>query len=77
MDRQFFGVFSSGPLYVLPIDVDLYGLDANNKTASFNGTFGREHRHTPGGRGWGKIGATGRSTRASTSQGAVSRIGRG
>jgi Alginate export len=59
MDRQFFGIFSSGPLYVLPIDVDLYWLDANNKTASFNGTFGREHRHTLGGRAWGKIGATG------------------
>jgi hypothetical protein len=59
MDRQFFGVFSSGPLYVLPIDVDLYWLDANNKTASFNGTFGREHRHTLGGRAWGKIGQTG------------------
>jgi Alginate export len=59
IDQQFFGVFGSGPLYVLPVNLDLYWLDANNKTATFNGTFGREHRHTLGGRVWGNIGATG------------------
>jgi alginate export protein len=59
MDQQFFGVFGSGPLYVLPVNLDLYWLDANNKTATFNGTFGREHRHTLGGRVWGNIDATG------------------
>jgi len=58
-DQEFFGVFGSGPLPVLPVTLDLYWLDANNKTASFNGTVGREHRHTLGGRVLGKIGATG------------------
>jgi hypothetical protein len=59
LDRQFFGVFASGPLYVLPVNLDLYWLDVNNKTASFNGTSGHEHRHTLGGRVWGKMGETG------------------
>ena len=58
-DLEFFGVFGTGPLHVLPVNVDLYWLDANNKSATFNGTPGREHRHTLGGRVWGKIGATG------------------
>jgi hypothetical protein len=58
-DLAFFGVFGTGPIYVLPVNLDLYWLDANNKTASFNGTFGREHRHTLGGRLSGTIGATG------------------
>ena len=58
-DLQLFGVFGSGPLHFVPVNLDLYWLNANNKTATFNGTFGREHRHTLGGRVWGKIGATG------------------
>src|SRR2546427_1788534 len=58
-DLEFFGVFGTGPLHVLPVNLDLYWLDANNKTTTFNGTPGREHRHTLGGRVWGKIGATG------------------
>ena len=58
-DLQLFGVFGTGPLYVLPVNLDLYWLDADNRTATFNGTIGREHRHTLGGRAWGKIGATG------------------
>jgi len=58
-DLQLFGVFGTGPLYVLPVNLDLYWLDANNRTATFNGTIGRERRHTLGGRVWGKIGATG------------------
>jgi Alginate export len=58
-DQRFFGVFGSGPLHVLPVILDLYWLDADNKGASFNGTLGREHRHTLGGRVVGKIGATG------------------
>ncbi|PYR25202.1 MAG: hypothetical protein DMF98_13015 [Acidobacteria bacterium] len=52
-------VFATVPLHSLPINLDLYWLDANNRTASFNGTLGREHRHTLGGRVFGKIGATG------------------
>src|SRR3989449_4716322 len=58
-DLEFFGVFGTGPLHILPVTLDLYWLDANNKTTTFNGTPGREHRHTLGGRVWGKIGATG------------------
>jgi hypothetical protein len=58
-DLQLFGVFGTGPLHVLPVNLDLYWLDANNKSATFNGTTGHERRHTLGGRVWGKIGATG------------------
>jgi hypothetical protein len=57
-DLQFFGVFGSGPLYVLPVNLDLYWLDAANRTATFNGTTGRERRHTLGGRVSGKISDT-------------------
>jgi hypothetical protein len=58
-DQEFFGVFGTGPLHVLPVNLDLYWLDANNKFAAFNGTTGREHRHTLGGRVSGKLPATG------------------
>jgi len=58
-DLEFFGAFATGPLHVLPVSLDLYWLDSNNKFAAFNGTPGREHRHTLGGRLWGPIGATG------------------
>ena len=58
-DLEFFGVFATGPLHILPVRLDLYWLDGNNRTAAFNGTPGREHRHTLGGRVLGKIGATG------------------
>ena len=44
-DLEFFGVFGTGPLHVLPVNLDLYWLDANNKTTTFNSTPGREHRH--------------------------------
>src|SRR2546425_1338542 len=58
-DLQLFGVFGTGPLHVLPANLDLYWLDADNRTGTFNGTIGRERRHPLGGRVWGKIGATG------------------
>jgi hypothetical protein len=58
-DLKFYGAFASGRLPVVPVSLDLYWLDANNKDASFNGTTGRERRHTLGGRVYGKIGATG------------------
>jgi len=58
-DLQLFGVFGTGPLHVLPANLDLYWLDAANRTATFNGTIGRERRHTLGGRAWGKVGTTG------------------
>ncbi len=58
-DQKLFGIFSTGPLHLLPVNLDLYWLDADNATAAFNGTTGRERRHTLGGRTWGKIGSTG------------------
>src|SRR5438067_1297301 len=58
-DLEFSGVFTTAPLHFLPVNLDLYWLDANNRFAAFNGTTGREHRHTLGGRVLGKIGATG------------------
>jgi hypothetical protein len=44
-DLELFGVFGTGPLHVLPANIDLYWLDADNRTATFNGTTGRERRH--------------------------------
>jgi len=58
-DHTFFGIFSTGPLHRLAVNLDLYWLDADNATATFNGTTGHERRETFGGRVWGKIGATG------------------
>ncbi len=58
-DNKLFGIFSTGPLHLLPVNLDLYWLDADNATATFNGTTGRERRHTLGGRTWSKIGTTG------------------
>src|SRR6266446_1157491 len=40
-DQELFGVFGTGPLHVVAVNLDLYWLDANNKTATFNGTVGR------------------------------------
>jgi len=57
-DQRFFGVFGTGPLHLLPVNLDLYWLGVNNALATFNGTSGREHRQTLGGRTWGKIGQT-------------------
>jgi Alginate export len=54
-DRQFFGVFSTGPAHILPMNVDLYGLGVNSRGISINGTAGREERYTLGARAWGKI----------------------
>jgi hypothetical protein len=54
-DSELFGVFATGPLYLLPTNLDVYWLDANNRTATFNGTTGRERRHTLGGRVWGAL----------------------
>ena len=58
-DQQLFGIFSSGPLYLLPVNLDLYWLGVNNARVTFNGTSGREQRQTLGGRVWGNIGKTG------------------
>jgi hypothetical protein len=56
-DRTLFGVFGSGPALPGPVHLDLYWLAVDNAGASFNGTTGRERRHTLGGRVWGKIAA--------------------
>ncbi len=58
-DHKLFGVYGTGPLHILPLNLDLYWLGVNNETAAFNGSTGRERRHTFGGRLWGKIGTTG------------------
>ncbi len=58
-DQKLFGVFGTGPAHLLPVSLDLYWLSVDNTAVSFNGTSGRERRHTLGGRSWGKIGATG------------------
>lgn len=57
-DQKLFGAFATGPLHLLPVNLDLYWLSADNAAGAFNRTFGREHRQTLGGRTWGKIGQT-------------------
>src|SRR5262249_58031174 len=51
-DNQLFGIYSSAPAHLLPLNLDLYYLGADNQTANFNGTSGREKRHTLGLRIW-------------------------
>ena len=58
LDHQLFGIFSTGPFHLLPVNLDVYWLGVNNTVATFNGTSGREQRQTLGGRAWGKIGQT-------------------
>jgi hypothetical protein len=70
IDQQLFGVFATRPTAavgrapasgtVRPLygEIDLYWLGVNNANATFNGTSGREIRHTLGGRTAGKIGQT-------------------
>jgi Alginate export len=58
-DEQLFGIYSTAPAHLLPMNLDLYYLGVDNKTAAFNGTSGREKRYTLGLRMWGKIGETG------------------
>jgi hypothetical protein len=47
-DHQFFGFYTTAPAHLLPMSLDLYYLGANNRGATFNGTTGRENRHTIG-----------------------------
>jgi hypothetical protein len=58
-DQKLFGAFATGPLHLLPVNLDLYWLSADNAAGAFNRTFGREHRQTLGGRTWAKVGQTG------------------
>ena len=57
-DNKLFGIYSTGPLRLLPGSLDLYWFDADNAGVTINGTSGRERRHTLGTRTWGKIGQT-------------------
>jgi hypothetical protein len=54
-DQTLFGVFGSGPSPLPSVGLDLYWLAVDNVGASFNGTAGRERRHTLGGRVRGKV----------------------
>src|SRR5260370_35178729 len=58
MEQQRLGIVGTGRLHLLRVNLDLYWLGVNNALATFNGTSGREHRQTLGGRTWGKIGQT-------------------
>ena len=53
--HKLFGIFTTGPAHICPGNLDLYWLGADNIGATFNGTSGREERHTLGARYWGKI----------------------
>ena len=57
-DNKLFGIYSTGPLHFLPVNLDLYWLSADNAGVTINGTSGRERRQTLGSRTWGKIGQT-------------------
>src|SRR5712692_4782255 len=41
-DLQLFGIYSTAPAHLLPMNLDLYYLGVDNTTAAFNGTSGRE-----------------------------------
>lgn len=58
-DLRLFGIYATGPAHLLPVRLDFYWLGVDNALAAFNGTAGRERRHTLGGRAWGPIGRTG------------------
>ena len=57
-DNKLFGIYSTGPLHFLPVNLDFYWLSADNAGVTINGTSGRERRQTLGARTWGKIGQT-------------------
>ena len=59
-DIEFYGVYATGKLPVPGIGLDLYYLGLEkDQPVTFNGTTGKEDRHTVGGRLFGDIGATG------------------
>ena len=57
-DTKLFGIYSTGSLPFVPVNLDAYWLSADNTGVTFNGTPGRERRQTLGARTWGKIGQT-------------------
>jgi hypothetical protein len=58
-DQKLYGIYSTGPAPLLPVNLDLYWLGVDNPEVTFNGTSGREQRETLGGRVWGNIGKAG------------------
>jgi len=54
-DANFYGIYSTGKIPKTDIGVDIYWLTLERERAVFNGTAGREQRHTLGGRVWGMI----------------------
>jgi hypothetical protein len=64
---KLWGVYAVGAVpKTKTVKSDLYWLDADNATATFNGTSGRERRHTLGGRLWRAPGAPGGGATGST-----------
>jgi len=57
-DTKLFGIYSTGPLPFVPVNLDAYWLSADNAGVTINATSGRERRQTIGARTWGKIGQT-------------------
>jgi len=53
--QSLYGVYAAGKIPTTPIGLDLYWLGLNREGVAFNGTAGREDRHTMGGRVFGKI----------------------
>ena len=54
-DTKLFGIYSTGPLPFVPVNLDVYWLSADNAGATFNGTPGRERRQTLGARTWARL----------------------
>jgi hypothetical protein len=56
-DHQLYGLHTTAPARILPMNLDLYYLGANNR-GDLQIPSGRENRHTLGLRTWGKIDQT-------------------
>jgi hypothetical protein len=58
-DTKLFGIYGTGSLPFVPVNLDVYWLSADNAGVTINATSGRERRQTLGARTWGKVGQTG------------------
>lgn len=54
-NSEFFGVYAAGAVPGTKAGLDVYWLDLDRHSASFNGVSGRERRHTVGSRVWGVV----------------------
>ena len=54
-DNQLFGIYGTGKVLDNTVGLDLYWLGIERGNKGFNGSTGNEHRHTMGGRAWGKM----------------------